>query len=862
MKRELLLAIFTFIAGSLTAQELVLGNYDVVRLNDFPQDAYLVEADANSFYRVSGASYTTSDHPLLSDAVNPDKLSIYFIKYDKEGVALKSNYIQGTNNAVYAGSFGGGFTIMAGADQEVNASGTIIPIPNASEVEFISTYDHDCQMVRTIDIWALTDGQFVDSKAIMDPNDGSVYVYGKAYMPLELKSYGTLAPGLDTLNSYVYLIKYNRNLDFQWVYQFDFDMAQSGSSPWFGRIQVFPGNEGGVLITGGYGTESSPLIDGRSLPSYTDTYGTFAVLLDGGGQERWVLDGNIQGFGNPTRIFKAFPMPNGDFVLVGNTSTGYYKLGQAEFIFSNTSMNNQFVCRLDPAGNPLWVRHYDSQGPIQEGKKKSTSSQVMDNTVYYDAITWKKRLLYVTAPFTNRNFWVAGEFMNLNFTTGLYVATLDLRDGSDVWGYALSSDDVRLHGFDVDRSGNLTLMGYNYATQDLDGIATAAVVPGNFVFHLGLDYNGKALWYDNASLVNPPYSDLSGVDLEVLPNGEVFSSMNMFASNEIAIGEMQIDEAAPQSSWLMELASDVVLGGRVTDANDNPVYPGYVKAIKSSWWGTYPTVDSALLQSDGTYLFNDLYPGNYALMAVPDRDQYPNDICTYTGDQTGWKEASFHDLYPKFNSNIVDIKLLELSPESPGLGSMSGTISLEDEVDSRLKGTEARPAKKSSVILLKKAKKSTMAGEVVAYVETDDFGVFTFSDVPDGEYLLHVEVAGLDMLEIHDVTIVGDQIVSGLNYTVSEDGIYIGFPTGISLLENETLQVYPNPGPGLILMDLPSAGEYEVRIYAMDGRMVLEEQFISAGGARTINISEAGDGIYIIRVKGPESDETLKYIKK
>jgi hypothetical protein len=862
MKKCVLAAILMLIAGVVAAQHLVLGSHDVVRTGDFPQDAFLIEADANSFYRVSGASYTSSDHPLLNDAVNPDKLNIYFLKYDKEGVPVKSNYIQGTNDAVYAGSFRGGFTIMAAASQEVDASGTIIPIPQGGEVEFIANYDSDCQMVRTINIWALADTQFVDSKAIMDPEDGSVYVYGKGNMPMELRNFGTLGAGLESPNSYFYLIKYNQNLDFQWVYQIGFDMAQSGTSPYFGRIQVFPGNEGGVLITGAYGTESSPLINGRSLPDYTDTDGTFAVLLDGGGQPRWDLDGNMQGFGSPTRIFKAFPMHNGDFVLVGNTNTGYYKLGQAEFIFANNTMNNQFVCRLDPAGNPLWVRHYDSQGPVQEGKKKSTSSQVLDNTVYYDAITWKKRLLYVTAPFSNPAFLVAGEFMNLRFPGGLYVATLDLRDGSDVWGYALSSDEARLHGFDVDRSGNMTLMGYNYATQELDGIASAAVVPGSFVFHVGLDYNGKPLWYNNASLANPPYSDLSGVDLEVLPNGEVFSSMNMYASNEIVIGESQIDEGAPQSSWLMELASDVILGGRVTDANDNPVFPGYVKAIKSAWWGIYPRVDSAILENDGTYVFKDLYPGNYTLMAVPDSDQYPEDICTYTGDQTGWKEASFLDLYPKFNSNIVDIKLLELSPVSPGLGTLSGTIVEEDQVESRLKGAEARPAKKASVVLLKKNKKSTMAGEVVAYVETDDFGVFTIPDVPDGEYLLHVEVAGLDMLEIHDVTIVGSQIISGLDYTISEDGIYIGYPTGISLLENESLQVYPNPGPGLILMDLPAAGEYSVRIYAMDGRMVLEEQFSSSGGARTVNITEAGDGVYIIRVEGPDTDETLKYLKK
>ncbi len=402
MKKELLVAIFMLIAGSLAAQQLVLGSHDIVRLDEYPQDAFLIEADASSFYRISGANSTSTDHPLLGQALDPDFRSIYFLKYDKEGVALKSNFIRGTNYTVYAGSYNGGFTIMSGADQEVDANGTIIPIPASSEVEFIANYDPDCQLEKIIDIWALTSNQYVDSDAIMDPEDGSVYVYGTAYYPLALNDGTVIGQGLSP--SYFYLIKYNRNLDRQWVYQFGFDMMQSGTSPYFDKVQVFPGHEGGVLITGSYGTESSPLIDGISLPTYMDGYGTFAVMLNAASQAQWVLDGRMNGYGYASRIFKAFPMPDGDFVLAGNTNTGYYSLGNAQFTFMDSQANNQFVFRIGPTGNPLWTREFESQGPVQEGKKKSASSQVLDDNVFYDAITWKNRLLYMAAPFMNPFF--------------------------------------------------------------------------------------------------------------------------------------------------------------------------------------------------------------------------------------------------------------------------------------------------------------------------------------------------------------------------------------------------------------------------------------------------------------------------
>jgi len=853
------------VAGKMAAQLLVPGTRDVVHLHEYPQGTYLVESGANNFYRISGAYSTTTDHPLLSGAVDTTFRSLYFIKYDSDGVPLKANFIKGTFSPRYAASFKGGLTVMSQANEDVDANGQVIPIPASSMVEFISTYDPDCQLIRIINIWALTAGQILDSDAVMDPEDGSVYVYGKAGEPLELIGFGTLGKDLDTPNSYFYVVKYNSNLDLKWVYQVGFDTNLSGTTPYFDRIQVFPGNNGEALVTGTYGSESAPVIAGTALTPYVAGYGTFAVKLDASGQEGWVLEGLLKDFGNGSRIFKGFPMPDGGFVLAGNTSTGYYKLGAAEFDFATVSINNQFVFRINPSGGLLWSRPVRSMGPVVENKKKGAASTVFSKEVYYDALNWKNRVLYLAAPFQNPSLTVAGTALNLTYPMGLYVIALDLWDGSDLWGYAVSSEDANINGFDADRAGNVTLMGYNYMSQDLDGITEAAVTPGSFIFNVGLDYNGKPLWYINAGLATAPYSDLEGTDLEVLPDGAVFTAFMMGRATDLILGASAVNDlASPQSSWVVKLAPDLLVGGKVTDAADNPVYPGYVKAIKSAWWGIYPDVDSVMLDAGGNFLFDGLYPGNYTLLAVPDRDQYPNAIPTYFGNQTGWKSVTFNDLYPKFNANIFNIKLEEVIPPGPGDGSgqMSGTVVYEDGVEDVLKGTMARPATNSSVILLKKTKKSTMAGEIVAYAVTDEYGMFSFSNVPDGDYFLHVEIPGLEMLEVYDVTIVGDQIVSGLNYTVGENGIYIGWPLGEgSLLENETLDIYPNPGPGLIFVDLPTEGDYQVKIYTTDGRMVHKEQFHSAGGARSIDISGENDGIYIIRVEGPGTDTTVRYIK-
>ena len=97
-------------------------------------------------------------------------------------------------------------------------------------------------------------------------------------------------------------------------------------------------------------------------------------------------------------------------------------------------------------------------------------------------------------------------------------------------------------------------------------------------------------------------------------------------------------------------------------------------------------------------------------------------------------------------ATFVDITLSELAKLTPedGSGGVAGNLSYEEE-EGALKGTMARPVKRTSVILKKKANvKSAMDDSIVAYVMTDDLGNYYFTNVPDGEYDLIVD--GQDMV--------------------------------------------------------------------------------------------------------------------
>lgn len=863
MKKNLLLVHLLCVAFLATGQQLIPGNSDLVGLSNWPAETQLVEADAQSFFWISGADHATVNHPLLTE-VYSDFSNLYFIKYDQSGQAQKSNYIRGLYYARNAFSYNGGLTMVAIASQDVDASGQQIPIGASDQLEIIASYDPDCQLIKIISLWNLGPAEYVYSESAMDPQDGSVYVYGLAYAPLELMGYGTL--GKDVSPTYFYLIKYNRDLELVWVYEAGFDMNASGTSPMFSSINVHPGNNGSVLVTGSYGTESSPLIHGSSLPAYADSYGMFAVLLNSAGDSQWVQDGPLNGMGYGTVVFEAYPMPGGDFVLSGACNTGYFKLGPALIEFpGGENYENLFVYRMRQNGDFVWGTAIQNMRPNQEKKKKSAQSEVYSTYIDYDAINWRNKVLYLAGYFnTTTAFSVAGRTLDAKNPEGIFVAAVNMDDGSELWGYGLTSDYLSLYGFDADRSGNVSLMGSNANTQDLEGITEAPLGISHFLFHVGLDYQGKALWYDNARLLNGiNYYRLYGTDLEVLPNGEVFSTMYMSESNGLAVGSVNLAASADTySSWLLELKPEITLGGLVSDATGSPVYPGLVRAIKSSPWGSYPVVDSTQIKDDGSYQFNELYPGKYVIQALADPGDYPEGIPTYYGNSEEWTSALAIDVTPDINANILNIELSQVPLLTPGDGSgeLSGTLSTA--AGTFLKGTMAQPAKKTGVILLGKAKKSTMAGEVVAYVETDDMGMFVFNNVPDGDYLLIVDVAGLEMMDTHEVTIAGNQIVSGLNYTVSNEGIYAGWPTKVSFQENKTLNIWPNPGDGRIMLDLPAAGDYSVKIYTADGRLIRNEEFRSSGGVATIDLTGAYKGLYILNIEGPETNTTRKYIKK
>ncbi|MFO7671655.1 MAG: T9SS type A sorting domain-containing protein [Bacteroidales bacterium] len=842
---------------------LVTGNSDVIGLTGFPASPLLIQSGPANFYWLGGSYQGTSvDHPLLSNKVFSDYSNIYFIRYDNLGNPLASAVISGTSNIPYAFSPDGGLTVVGNAITNVEANGNILPINGASQLEFIAKFNDLCQFERMVSIWDLEPSQFPSSRAMMDPVTGDLYLTGVSYQPYNLMGYGII--GKD-LGDYLYVLKYDRNLALTGVFTAGFDEVDTEYG-YYSNLRITPGGKGSVMITGIWQGDRTPVIGGDTLTStMMNSQGVFAFKLDGAFRMEWVLEGTLKGFDNDgfSGISEGIALPEGDLVMVGATSTGHFSLGEAKLDYdSGAGFSNMFAFRISPGGAVRWVRPLENRDDAIDINKKGAESEEFSSSMEWDAIQWKNEVLYLTGKFSGNLFKVAGRTLENNLGTGAFVAALDLKTGVEKWGYSLSSPRVELNGFDLDGSGNVTLMGKTASSQAYEGFGSVTVNGTDPVFHLGIDHQGKPLWYNNARFDNFAYSPY-GCDLEVLPNGEVFSTLYKIASDPLLIGGAALNSKELYSTLLVALSADNALGGKISDQSGNPVYPGVVKAFKVTNTGAYPVVQTVEIDESGIYLFNGLYPGNYAFLAIPDLKYFPDGMPTYAGGGVTWGNGQIYDVATDTRATFLNITLSQLPrlTAADGSGLMSGSVSYAD--DFITKSTMARPVTGTAVILKKKAaSKSTLEDEIVAYIETDEFGEYRFDYVPNGEYNMIVDLPGLPMINNYDVVIVDNMVVGGLDFVVENGGINIPGGLGVEPMETKLARIYPNPGNGLLHIELRSSGDFRVQVFNTEGKMVESRNYLSMTGTVDLDLQNLQRGIYLIKIDWEEGCETIKYIRE
>ena len=211
---------------------------------------------------------------------------------------------------------------------------------------------------------------------------------------------------------------------------------------------------------------------------------------------------------------------------------------------------------------------------------------------------------------------------------------------------------------------------------------------------------------------------------------------------------------------------------------------------------------------------------------------YPGLIPTYYGNQSLWSEASI--IRPSVTLSPYNIYCNGLLPLT-GHATINGIVTTTDTLK-----VAGRPMKGASVVLVGK---STKGDPIIAITWTDSTGAYQFTNVPDGTYTVVVNIEGVAMANTSQVTITpGTNVVSNINYVVTDDGIVNGVK---DINTNSTdILLYPNPVHDKLNIEFANSGRKDIRIYQMDGKLMEIRQTDDA--QMQINVGQYSSGTYLL----------------
>jgi hypothetical protein len=99
------------------------------------------------------------------------------------------------------------------------------------------------------------------------------------------------------------------------------------------------------------------------------------------------------------------------------------------------------------------------------------------------------------------------------------------------------------------------------------------------------------------------------------------------------------------------------------------------------------------------------------------------------------------------------------------------------------------------------------------------------------------------------------------NGTMTLDGWKPLSVTGPTPSENLSLRIYPNPADGLLHVqtDLPGRGDTEISVFHISGTLLLQSTYTQTG-TYTLDVSQLGPGIYILRLRKDQQIANQRFI--
>jgi hypothetical protein len=302
---------------------------------------------------------------------------------------------------------------------------------------------------------------------------------------------------------------------------------------------------------------------------------------------------------------------------------------------------------------------------------------------------------------------------------------------------------------------------------------------------------------------------------------------------------------------------------------------------ENSNFAKHDILDRVLL-NNGNYKFDSIPYGIYRVAIRADTSIYNRALTTYLGDNIDWLTA---DTIHTFGDSTSDGHKIHLQyyPDAPGNNNIQGQLYWNFSIQTQGQpntGTgyerQNNPIPGIDIVVQKQP------GGALAEPKTDSNGVFTLSNLPDGQYSLHVDIPGCPHETTYEFCVYGGQTLNVLDYHCGtqylhalnpiDTMLYSCNPITTSLAEAEDevvgIQAYPNPYTTntTLKISLKQKSDVSLEVYNLLGEkvQVLDNSPKLAGtysytfSATAINHSA---GVYFVRLIANGKTSVLKIVE-